>query len=62
MMRSLTHTLSKLSDVEHRSEAEKAYLQRQLDSMRSSTSWKLTAPIREIMGKVKRAFIRCEFA
>lgn len=53
MMRSLTHTLSKLSDVEHRSEAEKAYLQRQLESIRASTSWKLTAPIREIMGKVK---------
>ncbi len=53
MMRSLTHTLSKLSDVEHRSEAEKTYLQRQLENMRTSTSWKLTAPIREIMGKVK---------
>ena len=53
MMRSLTHTLSKLSDVEHRSESEKAYLQRQLEGMRTSTSWKLTAPIREIMGKVK---------
>lgn len=53
MMRSLTHTLNTLSDVEHRSESEKAYLQRQLESMRTSTSWKLTAPIREIMGKVK---------
>lgn len=53
MMRSLTHTLTKLSDVEHRSEAEKVYLQSQLESMRTSTSWKLTAPIREIMGKVK---------
>lgn len=55
MMRSLTHTLSKLSDVEHRSEAEKVYLQSQLESMRTSTSWKLTAPIREIMGKVKHS-------
>lgn len=53
MMRSLTHTLRKLSDVEHKSEADKADLQRQLENMRTSTSWKLTAPIREIMGKVK---------
>lgn len=54
MMRSLTHTLKNLSDVEHRTAAEKENLVRRLENMETSSSWQLTAPMREIISRVKQ--------
>lgn len=54
MMRSLTHTLKNLSDMEHRTDAERADLTRRLENIENSSSWQMTAPIREIVARVKQ--------
>lgn len=50
-LRSLTHTLRELSDVQCRLGSDKEYLSRRLENMEQSTSWKLTAPIRKLLSQ-----------
>ena len=54
MMRSLTHTLKDLSDLKHRAEAERDDLLRRLQNMESSNSWQLTAPMRNLVVRVRQ--------
>jgi hypothetical protein len=58
MMRSLTHTIKNLSDVQHRTSAEKTHLLRTIENMKNSTSWKLTEPLRVVVERVKEARTR----
>jgi glycosyltransferase involved in cell wall biosynthesis len=48
-LRYVTDLLYAYSDLQHRTDAEKEHLQQQLNNMRQSTSWKITAPLRNIM-------------
>lgn len=50
-LRTLTHTLRELSDVQCRLGSDKEYLSRRLENMEQSTSWKLTAPIRKLLSQ-----------
>lgn len=50
-LRTLTHTLKELSDVECRLGSDKEYLSRRLEHMEQSTSWRLTAPIRKLLSQ-----------
>ncbi|MBA3857054.1 MAG: hypothetical protein C0507_09125 [Cyanobacteria bacterium PR.3.49] len=58
MMRSLTHTLKNLSDTEHRTDAQREDLIRKLENIENSSSWQLTAPMRELVARVKQLKVR----
>lgn len=49
-LRYLTDVLAELDDLKCRSQCEREFLEAQLKDMRNSTSWKITAPLRGIMG------------
>lgn len=53
MARGLTNALAKLSAAEYKARADQDYLNLQMENIRSSASWRITAPLRRLMGKVK---------
>jgi glycosyltransferase involved in cell wall biosynthesis len=50
VLRRLTAVLAELDDLKCRSKCERELLEAQLQDMRNSTSWKITAPLRGIIG------------
>lgn len=48
-LRYMTKLIAQLDDLQCRSKCEREYLEAQLNDMRNSTSWKITAPLRGIL-------------
>lgn len=48
-LRYVTELLYQHSALQHRTAAEKEHLERQLSDMKASTSWKITAPLRNLL-------------
>jgi len=49
-LRALTNTITSLSDVTCRLQSEREYLNKKIENINNSTSWKLTAPLRKLIG------------
>ncbi|MBC8000833.1 MAG: hypothetical protein IAF58_22990, partial [Leptolyngbya sp.] len=52
-LRYITHSVTELDAAKSRLTAENEFVKRQIDDMRNSTSWRLTAPLRMVMGQIK---------
>lgn len=48
-VRYITDLLAQVSDLEHKLVDQRQYMQTQIDDMRRSTSWKITAPLRNLV-------------
>lgn len=52
-LRYITHSVTELDATKSRLTADNEFLKRQIEDMHNSTSWRLTKPLRMVMGQVK---------